>query len=407
MKQSVDVAIIGAGPYGLSLAAHLRARGVNFRIFGKALDTWKSHMPKGMTLKSEGFASSLSVPEADSGIQSYCEKHNIPFADQGVPIALKDFLSYAESFRERFVPDLEDVQVALLERASDGFTLLLETGEKVAARNVVMAVGVTWFAYTPDMLAKLPATAVSHTYAHRDVSQFKGREIAIVGSGSSAIDTAHALQDAGASVRLIARRPRLSYTSNPDPSDVKLVNWLKNPPTTIGRGWGSFICAETPLLFYRLPRHLKDRAIASHMHPAAGWFMREQVEGRLPVSLGSALAKAEAKDGRVALTLADQAGREETLGFDHVMAATGYRVDMRKVPFLGSGLRDAISQNGGSPVVSDSFETSVPGLYAIGLAAMSMFGPLLRFMVGAEFVAPRLGAHLDRKTSHSGLRRAA
>jgi thioredoxin reductase len=407
MKQLVDVAIIGAGPYGLSVAAHLGARGVNYRIFGKPMDTWNTHMPKGMTLKSEGFASSLSSPARDSRIENFFAKRNIPFADQGVPVQLNDYLAYTDSFRARFVPKIEEHMVTALERASDHFMLTLDSGEFVFARNVVMAVGVTWFAYTPDVLAQLPSTAVSHTYAHRDVSQFKGREVAIVGSGSSAIDTAHALQDAGASVRLIARTQKLSYTSNPDPNDAKLATWLKNPSTTIGRGWGSFICAEAPLLFYRLPRHLKDRAIASHMHPAAGWFMREQVEGRLPVSLGRTLAKAEAKDGRVALTLADANGKEETLGFDHIVAATGYRVDMRKVPFLGADLCDAIAPNGGSPVVSDNFETSVPGLYATGLTAMETFGPLMRFMVGSEFAAPRLASHLDRKVSRTGLRQAA
>lgn len=406
MKQLVDVAIIGAGPYGLSVAAHLGARGVSYRIFGKPMDTWNAHMPKGMTLKSEGFASSLSSPVKDSRIENFFAKHDIPFADQGIPVQLADYLAYTDSFRARFVPNIEEHLVTGLERASDHFMITLDSGEIAFARNVVMAVGVTWFAYTPDVLAQLPSTALSHTYHHRDVTQFKGREVAIVGSGSSAIDTAHALQDAGASVRLIARTPKLSYTSNPDPSET-LIDWLRHPHTTIGRGWGSYICAEAPLLFYRLPRHLKDRAIASHMHPAAGWFMREQVEGRLPVSLGRSLAKAEAKDGRVALTLADANGKEETLGFDHIMSATGYRVDMRKVPFLGAELLNAIAPNGGSPVVSDNFETAVPGLYATGLTAMETFGPLMRFMVGSEFAAPRVASHLDRKVSRSGLRQAA
>jgi thioredoxin reductase len=407
MKQYIDIAIIGAGPYGLSLAAHLRARGVNFRIFGKALDTWKAHMPKGMTLKSEGFASSLSAPASDSGIRSYFEKHAIAFAEQGVPIALDDFLRYAGSFRERFVPDLEDVQVTGLARAGEGFELTLESGERLAARNVVMAVGVTWFAYVPGVLARLPETLVSHSFAHRDVGRFAGREVAVVGSGSSAIDLAHALQANGASVRLVARTPQLHFNSNPDPNDEKLIYWLQNPPSKIGRGWRSYFCAEAPLLFHRLPKHLKQRAIASHMHPAAGWFMREQVEGRIPLSLGRVIAKADAKDGGVALTLADKAGKEETLRFDHVISATGYQVDMRKVPFLDRGLREAISPNGASPAVSDNFETAVPGLYTMGLAAMESFGPLLRFMVGAEFAAPRLATHLDRKTAQRGLRRAA
>lgn len=57
------VAIIGAGPYGLSIAAHLRAYGIPFRIFGAPLDSWRRHMPVGMMLKSDGFASSLSAPD--------------------------------------------------------------------------------------------------------------------------------------------------------------------------------------------------------------------------------------------------------------------------------------------------------------------------------------------------------
>jgi hypothetical protein len=57
--------------------------------------------------------------------------------------------------------------------------------------------------------------------------------------------------------------------------------------------------------------------------------------------------------------------------------------------------------------VFDNFETSVDGLYTIGLAAMDMFGPLLRFMVGAEFAAPRLAAHLERKVMRTTATRAA
>ncbi len=407
MRQSCDVAIIGAGPYGLSTAAQLAGRGVNYRIFGKPLDTWASHMPKNMTLKSEGFASNLSAPTSDFTMKAWFGRKGLPYADQGLPIGLNNFLAYATAFRERFVPNLEDFQVTALERASDGFVLTLDSGERVTAGNVVLAVGVAWFAYTPPVLAALPSGTISHSYDHRDVSRFKDREVAIVGAGSSAIDLAHLLQDSGASPHIVGRTEQIQYNSVPDPEQDRFLYRLQNPPSTIGRGWRSYFCAQAPHLFYRLPKVMKERAIESHMHPAAGWFMRDQVEGRIPMTLGRKVTMANAKDRRVQLTLAGRRGEEETLSVDHVIAATGYRVDLRRVPFLSADLRSGIELTGQSPFVSDNFETTVPGLYAVGLSAMEMFGPLLRFMVGAEFAAPRVAAHLARKIGQPAARQAA
>ncbi|MGN6516805.1 MAG: NAD(P)-binding domain-containing protein [Rhizomicrobium sp.] len=397
MKQICEVAIIGAGPYGLSLGAHLRARGVNYRIFGKPMDTWNAHMPKNMTLKSEGFASNLSSPAAGSRIKDYCAKLGIAYSDRSIPIALDTYLNYTQSFRDRFIPDVEETLVTKLSRNADTFELILDNGERVEARSVVLAVGVTWFSWMPDVLASLPPSLVSHSYAHRDAERFRGREVAIIGSGSSAIDLAHLLQETGASVRIVARRKELQYNSVPD-GEARLFDWIQKPPSTIGAGWRSYFCAEAPLLFYRLPRALKDRAIASHMHPAAGWFMREQVEGRISTLTGRTPVKAEAKQGRVSLTLAKANGSEELISADHVIAATGYVPDVDRLPFLDPALSAKIARSRTSPLVSDRFETSVPGLYVTGLAAMDMFGPLLRFMVGAEFAAPRLAAALDRST---------
>jgi hypothetical protein len=135
--------------------------------------------------------------------------------------------------------------------------------------------------------------------------------------------------------------------------------------------------------------------------------MRAKSEGRIPMLLGREIVNAEARDGRVALTLVDHLGNGETHGFDHVIAATGYRTDMRKLPFLAPELRARISIGGTKPNVSDNFETDVPGLYATGMAAMESFGPLLRFMVGAEFAAPRLASHLEKKTLQPARKRTA
>jgi cation diffusion facilitator CzcD-associated flavoprotein CzcO len=405
MTNTTDVAIIGAGPYGLSLAAHLAARGIDHRIFGRPMDTWRAHMPHNMFLKSEGFASNLSAPASDSTLKAWCQTNGVAYADRALPIPLADFNRYGESFQKRFVPGLEHDHIAGLDRREEGFELTLESGEIVRARQVVLAVGVTWFAHLPRAFAALGSERVSHTHDHRTVEQFHNRTVAVLGGGASAVNIAHLLFQSGIEVRLIVREPALSFNTPPKQDGESLLFQLQNPPSPIGRGWSSYFSAQAPLLFYRLPPALKQRAIASHSHPSSGWYMRSDVEGRIPAALGRTVAKAEAAGDRVALTLLSPSGREERFDCDHVIAGTGYHVDMARIPFLAPGLLSRISCAGGSPILSDCFETTVPGLHTVGLTAMDSFGPLMRFMAGTEFASRRLTEHFAR--SVPALSRAA
>src|SRR5579859_5928884 len=124
-----DVVIIGAGPYGLSIAAHLRSRGVDFRIFGTPMRTWLQHMPKGMHLKSEGFASSLYDPGSTFTLAAYSKEQRLPYADIGTPVPLETFCAYGVEFQKRFVPDLEDQWVASVRQCAGGFQIKLGNGE--------------------------------------------------------------------------------------------------------------------------------------------------------------------------------------------------------------------------------------------------------------------------------------
>jgi cation diffusion facilitator CzcD-associated flavoprotein CzcO len=406
MTQTCDVAIIGAGPHGLSLAAHLAARGTDFRIFGKPMTTWSEHMPKNMVLKSDGFASNLSAPSRESTLKAWCARGAIGYADQALPVSLDTFLAYASWFQKRYVPNVEELNVTGLKDEGGDYALTLENGEHVRARAVVLAVGISWFAHKPEVFSGLPSSLVSHSAEHREVAQFKDREVAVIGSGASAIDLAHLLHEEGAKVRIVTRTPHIEYNKVPDAADETLVGRIQRPASGIGRGWRSLFCAEAPLLFHRLPQSLKRRAIDSHMHPAAGWFMREKVEGVIPMSLGRTLAKAEQAGARVTLTLKGEAG-VETLSFDHVIAATGYRADMRRIPLLAKNLCERVALADGTPILSDCFETPVANLYAVGPAAIESFGPLMRFMVGAEFAAPRVATRLSRIYGASSTQRAA
>ncbi|HEY6578456.1 MAG TPA: FAD-dependent oxidoreductase [Rhizomicrobium sp.] len=402
-----DVAIIGAGPYGLSLAAHLRAAGVELRIFGRPLGTWREHMPANMILKSDGFASNLSAPSEDSTLKAWCARHRRPYAAQGLPVPLADFLAYGSDFIARFVPGLEDVMVERVESGPHGFLLALANGECVSALNVVVAPGISCFSYIPPSLSQLPPARLSHSYDHTDGGGFSGKEVTVIGAGASAIDLASLLADCGARVRIVARAPFIEYNSVPDPDAETLLYRLRRPASGIGRGWRSYFCANAPLLFYRLPEPLRMRGVRSHMHPAAGWFMREKIEGRIETLPGRDIASAEEKGSRVALTLADRSGTREEIVCDHVVAATGYRPDTRRMAFLAPQLRARIGSPRHTPIVSDNFETPVGGLHVIGPAVIDSFGPLMRFMVGAEFIAPRLGAYLAKKLGRQAPARAA
>ncbi|HEY4114071.1 MAG TPA: NAD(P)-binding domain-containing protein [Rhizomicrobium sp.] len=407
MTNICDVAVIGAGPYGLSVGAHLASKGIDFRIFGKPLSTWSQHMPKNMTLKSDGFASNLSAPAEDSTMKAWCAKKGIEYADQALPIPLDTFLDYANTFRQRFVPNVEEVNVVSLTRDGPLFTLALESGERVRARNVVLAVGVSHFSWMPKMLAEMPREYVSHSFEHREVGEFNGRDVTVLGAGASAIDLAWLLHEEGANVKIVARADEIDYNKYPDAYEETLIGRIHRPASGIGRGWRSLFCAQAPLLFYRLPANLRQRAIDSHMHPAGGFFMREKVEGNIPALLGRSLVNAGARGGKLELTVKTKSGDEEKIVSDHLIAATGYRPDMRRVPFLSNDIVSRISPRPFVTELSDEFETEVSGLFAVGLAAMHNFGPLMRFMVGAEFAAPRVVAALERRVGRVAERRAA
>ena len=390
----VETAIIGAGPYGLSLAAHLAAAGMEFRIFGSPLASWRAHMPKGMQLKSDGFASNISSPDPDSTLKSWCAQRGVAYDDNNLPVALSTFVDYSAWFQQRYVPMLEDTQVVSLARNDDGFALWLEDGEMVRARRVVMAVGITWFKYLPKGLAGLPPELVSHTYDQHDLSAFKGKKLLVLGAGSSAVDSAVLASEAGADVSLIARAPTIEYHSMPDPDGVSWLKAITHPSSGIGPGWRSFMCSNAPRLFRRMPAPLRLRATRRHLGPAPGWFMRGKLNAE--THLGQTVQSVQAYGDRVLVTARGEDGRVVQVVADHILSGTGYRPDLRRLPFLESSLREQIAHLEHTPHLTDHFETSVPGLYATGPLAAYAFGPLMRFMVGAEYAAPRMAAHLIR-----------
>src|SRR5215471_7095303 len=248
-----NVAIIGAGPYGLSIAAHLRARGIEFRIFGRPMDSWLTQMPKGMRLKSEGFASSLYDPNLEFTLGAYCKREGLPYADLGLPVPLETFTAYGLEFQKRFVPNLENKQVVSVRRSLYGFEVRLEQDELLDARRVIMAVGIGHFGYIPSVLAALSEEFVTHSSRHHRLENFQGKQVAIVGAGASALDLAALMHQAGASVQLIARKPVIRFHDPPSGKPRSLAQRIKVPLTGIGSGWKVFFYTHAPHLFHLLP----------------------------------------------------------------------------------------------------------------------------------------------------------
>jgi thioredoxin reductase len=391
-----QTAIIGAGPYGLSLAAHLTAAGADFRIFGKPMTSWRENMPKGMMLKSDGFASNLSSPDVASTLKAWCADRGVEYHDQLIPVPLSVFVDYSAWFQKRYVPGLEESQVISLAKSSRGFTLWLDNGDSLEAANVVLAVGINWFQNVPAPLRGLSPEFLSHSFGHRELTRFSGKRVLILGAGASVVNAAVMAQEDNVEAALVARANAIQFHTAPDPDAVSWLKTFTHPPSGIGPGWRSFLCSNAPRLFRRMPDAFRLRATRRHLGPESGWFMQGKL--RAQQYLGHEIEGARAEGGRIAL-IARKDGQRAEIVADHIIAATGFRPDLRRLGFMEGALREQIAHLEHTPRLSDRFETSVPALYVMGVLAANTFGPLMRFMVGAEYAAPRVAAHLVKKAS--------
>jgi hypothetical protein len=391
ITSSSKVAIIGAGPYGLSIAAHLRARGIDFRIFGRPMHSWRMRMPAGMLLKSEGFASNLHDPAGHFTLERFCAERGLRYAAKNVPVPLETFTEYGLAFQRQIVPNVEEKTVVRLDRSPDGFFLRLDDGETVAADRVVVAVGITYFPHVPAGLAHLPPDAFSHTSDHHDLGRFNAADVTVFGGGSSALDVAVSLHEIGAEVRLVARQSLLKFNI------PRTRPWWKRwqPTSGLGGGWHHQFYEHGPMLFRRLPQGLRRWIVDSALGPAGGFPVKDRVE-RVQLLLGHSLRYAQFRDGRVHLRLLCPDGEERTLSTEHVIAGTGYRVDLRRLTFLSKELHCQLRTADFAPILSAEFQSSVPGLYFVGLAAANTFGPAMRFLLGARYTARRLAKHFSK-----------
>jgi len=391
------VAVIGAGPFGLSTAAHLRARGIPVRVFGDPMVSWRDSMPAGMLLKSTPAASNLDAPQPGHTLVDYCDAAGIPrlVTDEDI-VPVETFIAYGQWFQQKLVPELEQVRVVSVDRSEQGgFQLKLDSGESFTARAVVVATGLSGLSHLPPELAAAapdgpaPTGPVSHSSQHHDLTRYSGKELIVVGAGQSALETAALAAEAGAQVRVVARgRGSVAFGAPP---------WKQprlRPESPFGRAWSLWALTYYPHPYRHLPAGARHFLVRRVLGPLGAWWLRDRFEGKVQVTEVDRILKADASQGHPSLEVLTGTGAMDRLAADHVIAATGYRVDLAAMDFLGHELRTALAVSRGTPRLGAGYVSSVPGLYFTGLPAAASYGPVMRFVCGTEFASPRLARHL-------------
>jgi FAD-dependent urate hydroxylase len=388
---TVDVAIIGAGPYGLSLATHLRARGIEHRILGRPMHAWRS-MPSGMYLKSVGCATNIPTLNGHPTLPEYCLAQGL---DDYAQIEISTFAGYGLSVQQQLVPYLEQASVSDVRRHNDHFVLTLDTGERFSARRVVVAIGLSYFEQVPEVLSALPRGLASHSVHHGDFAPFAGRDVAVVGAGQSALQAAALLHEANARVHVVARRRTIVWGGT-GPRHRTVLERMRVPHTTIGPGWGKWVVEHVPMLLHHLPAAKRLHYTRTKLGPSGAWWLRSRVEGQMPIATNTSIvgATVASETGQVRLRLNEDGVGERDLLVDHVIAGTGFNVDVDRLPFLSVELARQIRRLQQAPLLSRHFESSVPGLYFVGPASVPCFGPLFRFVAGATYTVPAVARHL-------------
>lgn len=404
--ERLDAVVVGAGPYGLSAAAHLRARGLRVAVFGKPLELWREHMPRGMLLRSQWWAANLSDPGRRYTLERF-------FQESGqrpvYPVPLDTFIEYGRWFQRLAVPDVDETLVASIDRRDGSFLIVLEDGRRFETAAVVMAIGLRHYARPPDEFRGMSPDRISHSSDVREPERFRGRRVVVVGGGQSAVEYAALLNEAGATVDLVSRRP-IVWLERDRFGERGVLERMLAPDTGLGPGWRNWVLEHLPHVFYRLPRAWKDRALVFYSGAWAADWLAPRVVGKVNLHEGATIRSFENDEGTVNLTLSDGT----RIRADHVVFATGYRVDIGRLPMIAPGLRAMIRTEQGVPVLRPSFESTVPGLYFVGATSIRHFGPIFRFVLGCRPAARRVAravAHHGRAsrapgTASEGRRRA-
>ena len=383
-KLDYEYIVIGAGPYGLAAASHLRSAGIAVRVFGKPMDFWRTQMPKGMLLRSPWGGSNISDAKKAWTLDSF-ETARGSTMNRRLPV--EDFVAYGEWFQQQALPGIDQRNVSLVERANDGYTVTLDDGETFRSARVVVATGIGYFSQRPTPFEALPLELASHTSdrSNHDLNRFAGKSVIVIGGGQSAMESAALLSEAGAEVEVLMRQPKIRWLH------VRpLIEWLMecrlNPfkaPGKIGPIGINWLI-EHPALFTTMSQSYQNNLAYRAIRPAASAWLYPRTR-TVRITEGRHAVRAEERQGKAYLRLDDGAERSA----NHILLGTGYKVNIDRYGFLAPQLKEVDTVRG-YPVLNRGFESSCPGLFFVGTTASYSFGPFLRFVAGTQFAATTL-----------------
>jgi thioredoxin reductase len=367
-----DLLIIGSGPYGLATAAYAKHAGVDALLTGRPLSFWREHMPEGMLLRSP--LDWQMDPLKSRTILAFLQERGLDAAACD-PLPLELFRQYGEWFSEVYGLESKAAWIEELRRVDGHFEAGTAEGETIEANNVLLALGFAPFAYIPPELASLlPAGRYSHTCDTVDFEPLRGRRCLIIGGRQSAYESAVLMAEQGVAEVQISHRheqPRFEF------SDWSWVQAMVDA-TARERGW-----------FRRLPAEeqesIRQRFWAEGRLKLEPWLEPRLDRREIHCRPRTALAACEVEPSGT-LKVALSSGN--TFGVDHVLFATGYRVDLAPLPLLADeSIRSELRLADGFPVLDEDFQSSVAGLYIAGLPATRDFGPFFGFVSGAALAS--------------------
>jgi cation diffusion facilitator CzcD-associated flavoprotein CzcO len=385
----LDVAVIGAGPFGLSVAAHLPHRAV--RVFGEPMQTWRTRMPPDMLLRSDWEETSLSAPQDLGGISIWARAAG---EDREEPIPLQKFLRYADWFRQTFVRESDPADVVQLDRGGGMLRVTTAAGDEVDARRAVVAVGVTPFPYAPPPFDAAMGDGVTFAIERQDYSPYQGGRVVVVGGGQGGLEAAALALRAGAEVELIVRSHLRWFTDREPyrkrgPVRRRLYR-LAYPvvgygPPPLNR------LALHPDAFAALPKPLRRRVAARILRAGGSPWVRSVVGDRIVVTEGVAVGELRRRDHGFELRLDDGSTRHA----DAVVVSAGFRFALDRLTFLSPAVKAGIAVEDGWPVLDRCFRSTDADVLFVGFAAERRFGPIARFVSGSRFTAHRARQALD------------
>jgi len=398
---SNTVVIVGAGPYGLSAAAHMLHAGLKPYVIGRPMAFWKEQMPKKMILRSKQEASNIAAPQKHLSLEAYRKVLGRRLPD---PLPIEEFIAYGEWFQKQVCPDVDTRLVRQLSQVDDGFGLRFEDGDFLHARSVVLALGIGPFRYRPEQFQEVTCELAPHSSDLNDLSEFRGKRVAVVGSGQSALEYAAILHEQGARVELLTRSASVKFRPfawrkhlfrQLTPGPLRGLSYFVLPPTDLGDIRTARKMAD-PEKFRQQSPEIQEKLINDCTKPVGAHWLAPRLRS-VPVKTKVTVTSASVTGDELKLTLSNG----EISKVDRVVLATGYRIDVSKYGILDAFLRrQIVTTPDGYPELTAGLETSVSGLFMAGVVGEKVLGPTLRFVTGTSNAGPRLAAAVAGRSNH-------